>query len=190
MPEIIGPAPSELGTILDLCSGSGEWSRPYVEAGYRVIRVDLPTDVRVDFEYPGRVRGILAAPPCNVFAVSGNRWPRTHEDYRTALAIVDACLRLVAVCRPLWWALENPVGTLHRWLGPPVMRFDPCDFGDPYTKRTCLWGDFGPPEQTPVEPVNGSFMHTGLAGNKEGSGPARRAVTPAGFARAFFEANP
>lgn len=175
--------------VLDLCSGSCEWSRPYLEAGYQVECIDLPIDVRL-LEFPGRVHGILAAPPCNVFAVSGNRWSRTDDDYRAALSIVDACLRLVTVCRPIWWALENPVGTLHRWLGPPVLRFDPCDFGDPYSKRTCVWGDFTFPLENPVEPVLGSFMHMGLAGNKGSSGPARRAITPAGFARAFFEANP
>jgi hypothetical protein len=171
--------------ILDLCSGSGEWSRPYREAGYQVVTIDLPTDVRL-LPFPGPVHGILAAPPCNRFALSGNRWPKTEDDYREALSVVDACLRLVAVCRPAWWALENPVGTLCRWLGPPALRFDPCEHGDPYTKRTCLWGSFTAPGRQPVEAALGSHMH----GMPDSNGrAARRAITPPGFARAFFEAN-
>ena len=61
------------------------------------------------------------------------------------LAVVDACLRAVAVYRPTWWALENPIGRLKDYLGDPAFRFDPCDFGDPWTKRTWLWGHFTPP---------------------------------------------
>jgi len=32
--------------ILDLCGGTGSWSRPYREAGYEVHLVTLPDDVR------------------------------------------------------------------------------------------------------------------------------------------------
>ena len=80
-------------TILSLCDYSGEWSRPYREAGYTVKQIDLKhgQDVRL-LEYPGRVYGILAAPPCTVFAASGARWQRTEDQMKEALAIVDACL--------------------------------------------------------------------------------------------------
>ena len=62
--------------ILDLCSGSGEWSRPYQEAGYDVIQVDVRDgqDVRLLEVLPYPVRGILAAPPCTHLAGSGARW--------------------------------------------------------------------------------------------------------------------
>lgn len=178
--------------ILSLCDRSGEWPRPYREAGYTVIQVDIQhgQDVRL-LPYAGRVHGILAAPPCTVFAASGARWKRSDDDLRNALAVVDACLRCVAVCRPRWWALENPIGKLNRWLGLPSFRFDPCDYGDPYTKRTNLWGDFTPPlplmiggDQS-VPPTEGSKMH-----RMSSSAKATRSVTPAGFARAFFTANP
>jgi hypothetical protein len=85
---------------------------------------------------------------------------------REGMAVVDACLRLVAVCKPVWWALENPVGKLKRYLGEPTMRFNPCDYGDSYTKKTCLWGDFVVPvpdsllvTTRSVEPIEGSKMH-------------------------------
>ncbi len=145
--------------------------------------------------FPGRVHGVLCAPPCTVFANSGNRWHRTPEEMAAGLAVVDACLRFVAVCRPVWWCLENPVGKLSRYLGEPVMRFQPCDYGDPWTKRTCLWGNFARPMARPVEAVEGSKMHL-MAGVSPTDSVAvatrkraARSATPLGFARAFFDAN-
>lgn len=189
--------------ILSLCDFTGVWPAPYREAGYDVRLVDLQhgQDVRL-LEYPGRVHGILAAPPCTVFAASGNRWKRTDEEMAAGLALVDACLRLVVACKPAWWALENPRGKLRRYLGPPTLVFDPCDFGDAWTKKTILWGDFTVPirgslftSTRPVEPAS-SRVHL-LAGVRPGDSPdvARkkrnaRSATPPGFARAFFEVNP
>ena len=173
--------------ILDLCGGSGSWSRPYREAGYDVKVVTLPgMDVRL-LRFSGPVHGILAAPPCTVFASSGARWPRTNEQYIEALSVVDACLRAVTVYRPKWWALENPVGKLVRWLGPPRMYFQPWEYGDAYTKRTALWGEFNEPERAPVAPVEKSPIHY-MPPSPERA--ALRSITPAGFANAFFNANP
>lgn len=173
--------------ILDLCGGSGNWSKPYKDAGYEVRLVDLPTDVRM-VEHPGcAVYGILAAPPCTVFASSGARWVRSKEQMIEGLGVVDACLRFVAVCKPHFWALENPVGKLKRYLGEPAMYFQPWEYGDPYTKRTVLWGNFNRPTKCPVDPIEGGKIH------RMGPSPdraAKRSITPAGFAKAFYEANP
>lgn len=57
--------------ILDLCGGTGAWSRPYREAGYDVRLVTLPEqDVRT-YRPPEGVYGILAAPPCTYLAEEG-----------------------------------------------------------------------------------------------------------------------
>lgn len=187
------------GLILSLCDETGNWPRPYAEAGYEVRLVDLKhgQDVRL-LELPaGPVHGILAAPPCTVFSRAGQRWERSEQDMKEALAIVDACLRVVLMTRPTWWALENPAGTLYRWLGPPVFRFNPWEYGDPYTKLTCLWGNFVPPlplfhSQSAVEPVRvcsqGSWIQK--LGGKSEKTKRLRSATPMGFARAFMEANP
>ena len=177
--------------ILDLCGGTGAWSQPYTDAGYDVYSVDLKSDLDVQLFESGRaghVHGILAAPPCTAFAVSGARWwaQKGPDALKEGLAVVDACLRIITVCEPQWWALENPVGRLRYYLGVPVMYFNPNDYGDPYTKKTALWGKFNPPELHQVEPTEGSKMHTRYGG---GSGD-QRSVTPPGFAQAFFEANP
>jgi hypothetical protein len=110
-----------------------------------------------------------------------------EEALKEALSVADACLRLVFFCKPIFWALENPVGRLSRFYGSPKMYFNPCDFGDPYTKKTGLWGDFKVPLKAPVRPVEGSKMHR-LPQSKERW--RLRSITPAGFAQAFFEANP
>lgn len=174
--------------VLDLCGGTGSWSKPYVDAGYDVRLVDLPLDVRLMQLPVEPVHGILAAPPCTVFAASGARWPRTDDDMRGGLSVVDACLRLILVARPVWWALENPVGKLVRYLGKPTMYFDPCDYGDPWTKKTCLWGNFTTPVQTPV--IANEFWGWRKLGGKSERTKRLRSMTPPGFARAFFEANP
>lgn len=182
--------------ILDLCGGTGAWSRPYTEAGYDVRLITLPEyDVRL-YQPPDNVYGILAAPPCTVFSSSGARWKRTQEEMIDALSIVDACIRIIWCCQPHFWAIENPVGKLVRWIGKPVMYFHPCDYGDPYTKKTCLWGKFNQPTRNPIKPVfiirgGKRFSPTAaFTGGKSARTKELRSITPPGFARAFFEANP
>lgn len=172
--------------ILSLCSGTGAWEKPYVDAGYNVIPVTLPdNDVRT-YQPPDNVYGILAAPPCTMFASSGARWKRTEKQMVDALSVVDACIRIIHFSKPTFWALENPVGRLRTYIGPPVMYFNPCDYGDPWTKKTCLWGNFNAPIKNPVEPEKKNRIH------HMSPGPERtklRSITPPGFAKAFFEAN-
>jgi len=179
-------------TVLSLCDLTGGWPKPYRDAGYDVISVDIQRGedvrlMRVDDLPP--IRGVLAAVPCTEFAVSGARWwsGKPPELLLDAVAVMDACLRIISVLNPLWWALENPTGRINRFIGPPAFSFDPCDFGDPYMKRTHLWGRFNHPARRPCTPTEGSKMH------KVPPGPHRqniRSATPPGFARAFFEANP
>ena len=176
--------------ILDLCGGSGAWSQPYREAGYCVDVIDLPRDVRLLQRIRVGVRGILAAPPCTDLAGSGARWWRNKGDerLRDALSMVDACVRIAWVQQPMWWVLENPVGRLSWYLGPPQMAFDPADYGDPYTKRTLLWGRFtSPPMVRRVTATEGSKIHRYPPSADR---PMKRSITPRGFAQAFFEANP
>ena len=177
--------------IYDLCGGTGSWSDPYTKAGYdvRVIDVKNGGDVRLLQRSDELIHGILAAPPCTVFASSGARWERSDDDMREALAVVDACIRIAYIANPQWWVLENPIGTLVRWLGKPTMYFQPCDYGDPWTKRTALWGRFTEPMRNPVEPKPGGFPGWKNLGGKSERTKTLRSITPPGFAQAFFEAN-
>tara|TARA_Y100000310_G_C20636586_1_gene791508 strand:+ start:705 stop:1262 length:558 start_codon:yes stop_codon:yes gene_type:complete len=178
--------------VLDLCGGSGSWSQPWADAGFEVVIVDIRYgfDVR-DYKPPANVVGVLAAPPCTEFAGSGARWwaDKSTHLLTEAVEIVRACLDIIQTAKPAWWALENPVGRLPRCvpeLGRWRYTFQPYEYGDPYTKRTCIWGDHVRPVRSPVEPTEGSKLW------RLPPSPHRRAVrsvTPQGFAKAFFEAN-
>lgn len=107
------------------------------------------------------------------------------------MALVDKTLEIIEWVQPHFWALENPVGRLQKLrpqLGKPWY-FNPCDFGDPYTKKTGLWGNFNKDlKKTPVAPDPNSWIMK-LGGKSERT-KELRSMTPLGFAKAFFEANP
>ncbi len=62
-------------------------------------------------------------------------------------------MRIILISNPKFWCLENPIGRLVNYLGKPKMYFHPYEYGDPYTKKTCLWGQFNIPKKHLVEPV-------------------------------------
>jgi len=185
--------------ILSLCDFSGAWSKPYFDAGYDVRRVDILTgqDVRLLTIPEKPIYGVLAAPPCTDFSASGACWwkKKGEKALVESLSIVDACLRF-SILADAFWVLENPVGRLGRYLGKPVWRFNPCDYGDPYTKKTCLWGKFNIPEFNKVPAPKVTEGHHSIdhflknKGEKLGRNRSMlRSITPAGFAEAFFKAN-
>jgi len=176
--------------ILDLCGGTGSWSKSYKDAGYEVINVDIKRglDVRT-YKPPENVYGILAAPPCTMFSLARTR-VKAPRDFKEGMELVIACLNIIWECRYknnlAFWALENPMGYLRQFLGKPAFTFDPCEFGDGYTKRTDLWGYFNKPLKIKI-PKNKKFPSIS---DFTGSGQSiRRAITPPKFAKAFFRAN-
>jgi hypothetical protein len=175
--------------ILDLCGGTGAWSDPYTKAGYDVRLITLPHIDVLEYDPPKNVYGILAAPPCTDFASSGARWFKEKDISGSTIKmqwVLIACLHIIAKTKPIFWALENPVGRIRTGMGNPTLIFDPCDYGDPYTKKTLLWGNFNIPEKNLVEPTEGSKMAF-IPPGKDRS--MLRSITPSGFAQAFFNAN-
>jgi len=61
------------------------------------------------------------------------------------MEIVNACLRIIEKCKPVWWAMENPRGYLRQYIGNPKLTFQPWEYGDQWTKATDIWGDFNVP---------------------------------------------
>ena len=180
--------------ILDLCGGTGSWSKPYKNAGYDVRVITLPKHDVKTYTPPKNVYGILAAPPCTHFSGSGAQyWKVKDKDGRTLedTKILTACLMIIARCQPKFWAIENPVGRIKDFIGKPDAYFHPYEFGDPYTKKTCLWGKFNPPEKSPVEPIKTTTQGSWLQklGGKSEKTKILRSITPQGFAKAFFQAN-
>ncbi len=191
--------------ILDLCGGTGAWSKPYKDAGYDVRLVTLPDNDVMTYKPPENVYGILAAPPCTMFSHARTiaKNPRNTEE---AMMITSACQMIVWRCQygietgrkktPLkFWALENPgMGVLDQFIGRPAFKFNPYDFGDDYKKLTYLWGNFNDPAKSPIETTKPKFdrlLTKEIAPEQYGklTRQERRAITPPGFAKAFFEAN-
>lgn len=119
--------------ILDLCGGTGAWSRLYKDAGYDVRVITLPEYDVCTYEPPENVYGILAAPPCTEFSIAKNGSHR-RRDLETGMITVEACLKIIWKCRLAgslkFWALENPVGYLRQFLGKPHFTFYQWWFGD------------------------------------------------------------
>jgi hypothetical protein len=197
--------------ILDLCGGTGAWSKPYADAGYDVRVITLPdNDVRI-YKPPDNVYGILAAPPCVEFSIAKD-W-KLDRDFTAGMDVVNACYRIIHTANPYFYAVENPVGYLKEWLGQPTYIFHPWYFGDPWTKKTAIWGKFNKPQRIyhtwQSVPKNDklyirpgrkkpsiAFLHKSAAAVMDGYGNYTltndaefRSITPPGFAKCFYEAN-
>jgi site-specific DNA-cytosine methylase len=195
--------------ILDLCGGTGAWSRPYKENGYDVRIITLPeNDIFLWDEYKifiKRIYGILAAPDCSHFSFARQR-AKKPRNFREAMRLVDRCLQIIRDIvidgNPKFWALENPLGYLRKIIGKPFYTFEAWEFGDPHKKKTDLWGYFNLPKKNPVvlNLVDPNFINKtmwqkvkipesyiipkGMCKKK-----IKRSITPPGFAMAFYVAN-
>lgn len=200
--------------ILDLCGGTGSWSKPYKDAGYDVRLITLPHYDVFTYDPPKGVYGILAAPTCTEFSLARTRTEVRDRELEPAMNLVKRCLDIVwrqqynlpyknaKITTLKFWAMENPKGFLRYFLGNPPFEFTPADFGDNYKKKTQLWGNFNKPIKNPIECTTKKFDVTlledlpqfpqGFIYNK-GCGldkrQVRRSITPQGFAKAFYEAN-
>lgn len=234
--------------ILDLCGGTGSWSKPYKDAGYDVRVITLPKfDIGKFYTTGGlassekihrpdetlcfpredcdeaiimaidkeNVYGILAAPPCEQFAFVRTT-PKIPRDLKLGMECVASCLEIIWSCQfnyknqhqkfsPLkFWALENPYFASTKWfLGKPAFVFQPYEFGDGYKKRTALWGYFNEPKKQEKWVMKNDKKFDVLLMseikalkspvNEDAGNPKTRkelrAITPEGFAKAFFEAN-
>ncbi|MFA5151855.1 MAG: hypothetical protein WC554_04760 [Clostridia bacterium] len=210
--------------ILDLCGGTGSWSKPYKNAGYKVLNLTLPEyDVtKCKFEkneilfpptlnsvrfYTRHIKikdvyGILAAPPCTEFSKAKSTKPRNlAEGMKTIRGCMEIIWHIQENGKLQFWALENPVGLLRRFLGNPPYSFKQWWFGNNRNKHTDLWGRFNIPKRKVFNPpadlqtTKGYFSKDGkeLANRNakwysNARGP-ERAITPEGFAKEFYKAN-
>lgn len=199
--------------IISLFDFSGNWSLPYLRAGYNVIQIDskLGTDI-FDFNYKiipkSKVHGILSAPPCTDFSKAGSCfWKKKDLSGQTAKSIrlVMKALEIIHYFNPTFWALEQPPGRLEKLIREltvkRLMSYHPYEFGAPYSKKTILYGNFNPfLIRSPVTPVpstakgqmnidNYYIHHCGktVSRNKRSE---YRSITPIEFAEAFYQANP
>ncbi len=131
-------------------------AQPWAEAGYICYCIDMAHEpgetrdgniVRVGADVR-KWRPLLYLPwsfgaffpPCTHLAVSGARWFQGK-----GLRALSQAIELVAEAAEMAeslkcpYLIENPVSTLASYWRNPDYSFDPCDYGDPYTKKTCLW---------------------------------------------------
>lgn len=204
---------------------------------YRVHRISLPeydvTKVDIDDRYITfwraqqesveqlefstriplvQIHGIMAAPPCREFSLANTRQTYAlRPNWQEGLVAVQACERIIraVMCKGYlkWWALENPMGHLRKFLGIPRFTFESWwyDADVAWSKKTDLWGYFEKPrrsiEEKPARLSNEQrdrYRHQPGWYTPEAPEPYRhmgldraaiRAITPSGFAQAFYKAN-
>lgn len=188
--------------------------RPWAEAGYLCYCVDMQHQRgerregniitvganMLDWLPPsGEIAFAAFFPPCTDVAVSGARWFR-DKGLGSLIRSLELFKRSVDLAELIGapYLIENPVNTVATYWREPDYRFQPNEYGDPYTKATWLWTGNGfvmPPVVKPgdmfgaptwVEPTEGSKMWK-LPPSEERAN--LRSATPMGFARAVFEAN-
>ena len=130
--------------VLIACEYSGVVRDAFIAKGHDAISCDLlPTD-KPGPHYQGDVFDIMDAsfdlmiahPPCTHLAVSGAAWFKYKEvEQREALEFVqrllDAPINKIA--------LENPVSVISTRIKKPTQIIQPWQFGEPFSKKTCLW---------------------------------------------------
>lgn len=194
------------GVVLSLCDRTGVMVDPWLAAGYECWIVDVQhpggvnrdgnlvrvgCDVREFGAHYQCASVVFAFPPCTNLAVSGARWfeDKGLEALHDSLGLVLACKRICEASGAPWM-LENPVGMLSSYWRKPDYTFQPWQYGDTYTKKTCLWTGNGfvmPAPWITHKPADvTATIHLMPPSADRGD---KRSVTPEGFARAVFDAN-
>ena len=196
--------------VISLCDRTGNMVKPLAEAGFECWCIDVQHSIRrmrsasgIRFQWgdvrtwcpppevAGRIHIVFAFPPCTHVSVSGAR------DFRIkGTAMLRDSLEMFSACEHAarWsgarFMIENPVGKFSDHMGKPDHTFQPWQFGDPWTKLTCLWTGNGFKMPTPTHfapPKDTKPLIWKMPPSKDRGD--LRSVTPPGFARAVFEAN-
>ena len=81
---------------------------------------------------------IIAFPPCTHLAASGARWFEAKKLDGRQQEGIDFFMQIAAArCDRV--AIENPVGIMSSLWRKPNQIIQPYQYGDPFTKTTCLW---------------------------------------------------
>lgn len=94
----------------------------------------------------------IAFPPCTHLASSGARWFEEKRRLGIQQEAIDFFLLFTKLSHVPRVCIENPVGIMSTVYRKPDQIIQPCQFGDPFEKRTCLWLK-GLPKLVPTEIV-------------------------------------
>jgi hypothetical protein len=200
--------------VISLCDRTGNMAKPWALAGYECWCVDVQHSIRRDrsekvgtgvihyvwgdarsWRLPeaarGRVAIFFAFPPCTHLSSSGARDHQKKSGWMLADAIqlFDSCEVAATFCDAPYM-IENPRGRLSTHRRKPDYSFQPWQYGDLWTKETCLWTGNGfimPSKVHETEPA-GVFEKIWKMPPSDDRADLR-SETPPGFARAVFEAN-
>lgn len=128
--------------MLDLFAGLGGASAAMRDRGWDVVTVDADPSfgctVTADlaaWSWDGpRPELVWASPPCLEFSRAHLPWLRGKYP-APSLALVEAAVRIVRECDPVWWVIENVRGAV-RWFRP-LLGACVCQVGQAF-----LWGRF------------------------------------------------
>lgn len=132
--------------ILVACEESGVVRDAFTRKGHNAISCDLLPTAQPGKHYQGDIVDILhhdwdmviAFPPCTHLAASGARWFKQKiADGRQQQGIDFFMLFASLKCEKV--AIENPVGIMSSKYKKPSQIIQPYHFGDPFSKKTCLW---------------------------------------------------
>lgn len=160
--------------VLVACEYSGRVRDAFIERGHEATSCDiLPSDTPGS-HYQGDVRDILddgwdmliAFPPCtDLSSIGAAYWPQKQADGRQQRAL--DFVRLLMDAPVPRTAVENPVGRINTAIRRPDQIIQPWMFGDPWTKRTCLWLR-GLPLLEPTNAVEPNGFWVGGGSKKDG----------------------
>lgn len=135
--------------VVVVCEFSGVVRNAFEMLGHNAISIDLlPSelpgkhiivDVRnLEYDFWRHFDLAICHPPCTYLASSGARWfknPERIEKQKEALEFVEYLMNLPVprIC------IENPVGVISTHIRKPDQIIQPYQFGDPHSKKTCLW---------------------------------------------------
>jgi hypothetical protein len=162
--------------VLVACEFSGIVRDAFIAKGHDAMSCDLLPTEKPGPHYQGDVLEILndgwdmmiAHPPCTYLSKAGARWwnvPGREELSRAAFWFVIQ-LYLAPIKKI---AIENPRGKLNGYWRNPDQVIQPYNFGDPYSKATCLWLKNLPPlMSTKILNTHVPFMPSNTGGKKRG----------------------
>jgi len=135
--------------ILIACEESQAVTKVYREAGFEAWSCDIKpcTGGHPEWHiqgdalkeaYSGKYSMMIAFPPCTHLAVSGAAWfeekrkdGRQQDGIDFFMTLANAPIEKIAI--------ENPVGIMsNKWREPDDI-INPWEFGDEFSKKTCLW---------------------------------------------------
>ena len=132
--------------VLVACEFSGVVRDAFAMLGHDAWSADLLPTEKPGQHLQGDVLGhldagwdlMVAHPPCTYLSRAGARWwkdearkPKADAAAEFVFRLRDAPIQCIAI--------ENPIGQLNRRWRYPDQTIQPWQFGDPYTKATCLW---------------------------------------------------